>query len=73
MKSIKKIIYTNQIFENEIEKIEIVGFDRLWNICKLVINLVINNQYNRVTNQIFEYIPVRNLASVKLYSFLSIN
>ena len=39
LKSITKIIYSNQIFENEVEKLEIVGFDRLWNITKLVINL----------------------------------
>lgn len=39
MKMIKKIVYTNQIFENDQEKLEIVGFDKLWNIIKLVINL----------------------------------
>ena len=34
------MIYANQIFENEVEKLEIIGFDRLWNLTKIVVHLV---------------------------------
>lgn len=38
LKQIKKIIFANPS-KGEIEKMEVIGFDRLWNIIKIVINL----------------------------------
>ncbi len=69
MKSIKKMVYSNQIFENDIEKLEIIGFDRLWNLTKIVINLVkLIKYYLRATKQILECTPVINLH-FNLYNF----